>query len=95
METLNSPILLSRSFEKCVAAFVAPLSVAYFPICALACKRGDRVTGFKSPDRGHFTALFASSMSFPDREETRTWSANNNFFLVAECARECCVLHNA
>ena len=94
METLDSPILLSRSFEKCVAAFVAPLSVAYFPICALACKRGDRVTGFKSPDRGRFTALFASSMSFPDREKTRTWSANN-FFLVAECARECCVLHNA
>ena len=55
------------------------------------------MTGFKSPDRGRFTALFASSMSFPDREETRTWpwSVNNNFFLVAECARGCCVLHNA
>ena len=53
------------------------------------------MTGFKSPDRGRFTALFTSSISFPDREETRTWSANNNFFLVAECARECCVLHNA
>ena len=52
------------------------------------------MTGFKSPDRGHFTAFFTSSMSFPDREETRTWSANN-FFLVAECVRECCVLHNA
>ncbi len=30
METLDSPILLSRSFEKCVAAFVAPFSAAYF-----------------------------------------------------------------
>ncbi len=30
METLDSPILLSRSFEKCVAAFVAPLSAADF-----------------------------------------------------------------
>ncbi len=37
METLDSPILLSRSFEKCVAAFVAPLSAAYFSICALSC----------------------------------------------------------
>ncbi len=38
--------------------------------------------GFKSPDRERLTALFASSISFPDREETRTWSGNNNFFLV-------------
>ena len=38
--------------------------------------------GFKSPDRERFTALFASSISFLDREETRTWSGNNNFFLV-------------
>ena len=53
------------------------------------------MTGFKSSDRERFTALFASSISFPDREETRTWSGNNNFFLVAECARGCCVLHNA
>ena len=45
------------------------------------------MTGFKSPDRERFTALFASSTSFPGREETRTWSGNNNFFLVAECAR--------
>ncbi len=52
------------------------------------------MTGFKSPDRGRFTALFTSSMSFPDREETRTWSGNSNF-LVAECAHECGVLHNA
>ena len=50
------------------------------------------MTGFKSPDRGRFTALFTSSMYFPDREETRS---ANNFNLVAECARECCVLHNA
>ncbi len=35
METLDPPILLSRSFEKCVAAFVASLSAAYFPICVL------------------------------------------------------------
>ena len=53
----------------------------------------DRVTGFKSPDRERFTALFTSSISFPDREETRTWTGNN--FLVAECARGCYVLHNA
>ena len=52
------------------------------------------MTGFKSPDRGRFTALFASSISFPDKEETRAWSGNN-FFLVAECACGCCVLHNA
>ena len=57
--------------------------------------RGDRVTGFKSPDRERFTALFASSISFPDREETRTWIGSNNFFLVAECARGWYVLHNA
>ena len=38
--------------------------------------------GFKPPDRERLTALFASSISFPDREETRTWSGNNNFFLV-------------
>ena len=101
METLDSPILLSRSFEKYVAAFVAPLSAAYFPICALSCvyvlylPRGDRVTGFKSPDRERFTALFVNSISFSDREETRTWSGNNNFFLVAECTRGCYVLHNA
>ena len=49
------------------------------------------MTGFKSPDRERFTVLFVSSMSFPDREETRTWSGNN-FFVhvhvhVAECAR--------
>ena len=36
MEMLDSPILLSRSLEKCVAAFVAPLSAAYFPIRALS-----------------------------------------------------------
>ena len=55
------------------------------------------MTGFKSPDRERFTALFASSISFPDREETHklTWSGNSNFFLVAECARGCYVLHNA
>ena len=40
------------------------------------------MTGFKSPDRERFTALFASSISFPEREETRTWSGNNDFFLV-------------
>ena len=51
------------------------------------------MTGFKSPDRERFTALFASSISFPNREETRTWSGKN-FFLVAECARGCYVLHN-
>ena len=71
IETLDSPILLSRSFKKCVAAFVALLSASYFPISALFCMevlylpRGDRVTGFKSPDREHFTGLFASSISFP------------------------------
>ena len=52
------------------------------------------MTGFKSPDRERFTALFASSISFLNREETRTWSGNNNF-LVAEYARGCYVLHNA
>ncbi len=52
------------------------------------------MTGFKSPDRERFTALFASSISFPDREETRTCSGNN-LFLVAECACGCYVLHNA
>ena len=89
METLDSLILLSRSLKKCIAAFVALLSsqrhtFQFVPF--LACKRysylprGDRVTGFKSPDKGRFTALFTSSVSFPDREETRTWSANNNFF---------------
>ena len=94
METLDSPILLSRSFKKCVAAFLAPLSAAYFPICALSCVqalyllRGDHVAGFKSPDRERFTALFASSISFQEREETLTWSGNN-FFVVAECARGC------
>ena len=51
------------------------------------------MTGFKSPDKERFTALFASSMSFPDREETRAWS-ENNFFFVGECARGCYVLHN-
>ncbi len=40
--------------------------------------------GFKSPDRERFTALFASSIFFPDREETCTWSGNN-FFLVNAC----------
>ena len=40
------------------------------------------MTGFKSPDRERFTALFASSISFSDREETRSWSGNNNFLLV-------------
>ena len=53
------------------------------------------MTGFKSPDRERFTALFARSISFPDREKTRTWSGNNNFFLVAECARGCYVLLSA
>ena len=41
MEALDSLILLSRSFEKSVyiAAFVTPLSAAYFPIrVLLACK---------------------------------------------------------
>ena len=52
------------------------------------------MTGFKSPDREHFTALFASSISFPDGEETFTWSGNN-FFVVAECARGCYILHSA
>ena len=38
MEALDSADL-TRSFEKSVAAFVAPLSAAYFPIRALlACK---------------------------------------------------------
>ena len=36
METLYSLILLSRSVEKSVAAFVAPLSAAYFSIRALS-----------------------------------------------------------
>ena len=36
MEMLDSLILLSRSFEKCVAAFAALLSAAYFPIRALS-----------------------------------------------------------
>ena len=31
------------------------------------------MTSFKSPDRERFIALFASSISFLDREETRTW----------------------
>ena len=55
------------------------------------------MTGFKSPDIHveRFTALFASSISFPNREETHTWSGNSNYFLVAECARGCYVLHNA
>ena len=54
------------------------------------------MTGFKTPDRERFTALLASLISFPDREETRTWSGNNNFFLyVAECMRGCYILHNA
>ena len=52
------------------------------------------MTGFKCPGRERFTALFASSISFPDREETRT-SGNSNFFHVAECARGCYILHNA
>ena len=98
MEALDSPILLSRSLEKCVAAFVAPLSAAYFsnlcPFLHVFTVILDRVTGFKSPDRERFTALFASSISFPDREETRTWSGNT-FFLVAECVRGCYILHNA
>ena len=94
METLDSPILLSRSLEKCVVAFVTLLSAAYFfNLCPFLRVLLDRVTGFKSPDRERFTALFASSISFPDREETRTWTGNN--FLVAECARGCYVLHNA
>ena len=91
METLDSPILLSRSLEKCVVAFVTLLSAAYFfqfvPFLACVTVILDRVTGFKSPDRERFTALFASSISFPDREETSTWTGNN--FLVAECARGC------
>ena len=53
------------------------------------------MTGVKSPDRERFTALFVSSISFLDREETHTWSGNSNFFLVAECAHGCYVLHNA
>ena len=81
METLDSLILLSRSFEKSVAAFVAPLSAVYFPIRALSSgesrlvlylPRGDCVTGFESSDRERFTALFTSSISFLDREKTRT-----------------------
>ncbi len=60
METLDSLILLSRNFKKTVAAFVAPFSVAYFPIRALSSgvsrlvfylPRGDCVTGFEFPDR--------------------------------------------
>ena len=59
--------------------FLARKRYSYLP-------RSDRVTGFKSPDRGRFTALFASSMSFPDREETRTWECEQQvyFFLVAD-----------
>ena len=53
------------------------------------------MTGFESPDRERFTALFASSISFPDKEETRTWSGNNNFFFVVVCVRGYYVLHNA
>ncbi len=53
------------------------------------------MTGFKSPDRERFTALFASSISFLDREETRMWSGNNFLVHVAECARGCYVIHNA
>ena len=91
METLDSLILLSRSFEKSVAAFVASLSAAYFPIRALSTgvyktsvilalylPRGGSETGFESLDRERFTALFTSSISFPEREETHTWSGNNN-----------------
>ena len=33
METLDSPILLSRSFEKCVAAFVALVSGILSNLC--------------------------------------------------------------
>ena len=74
---------------------VSGILFQFVPFLACVTVILDRVTGFKSPDREHFTALFASSISFPDREETRTWSGNNNFFLVAECACGCYVLHNA
>ena len=47
------------------------------------------MTGFKSPDGEHFTALFVSSISLPDREETRT--RRGNLFLACGCY----VLHNA
>ena len=41
---VDSLILLSRSFQKCVAAFVAPLSPAYFPIRALLARDRLRVS---------------------------------------------------
>ena len=72
---------------------VSGIFFQFVPLLACVTVILDRVTGFKSPDRERFTALFASSISFPDREETRTWTGNN--FLVAECARGCYVLHNA
>jgi len=54
----------------------------------LASPRGDRVTGFESPDRKHFTALFESSISFLDKEETCTWSGKKNFFLEVFVQRQ-------
>ena len=72
---------------------VSGIFFQFVPFLACVTVILDRVTGFKSPDRERFTALFASSISFPDREETRMWTGNN--FLVAECTRGCYVLHNA
>ena len=99
METLDLPILLSRSFEKCVVVFVSGILSNLCPFFRVSVIHASRrlCDGFKSLDhrRERFTALFASSLSFPDREETCTWSGNHNFFLVAECARGCYVLHNA
>ena len=101
METLDSPILLSRLKlrEVCSGLCRFVVSGILSNLCSflrvLYLPRGDSVTGFKSPDIERYTALFASSISFPDREETHTWSGNNNFFLVAECMCGCYVLHNA
>ena len=77
MEALNSPILLSRSFEKCVYSGLCRSTVSGIlsNLCpflrVLYLPRGDHVTGFKSPDRERFTASFASSISFRKHVDLR------------------------
>ena len=51
MEALDSLILLSGSFEKSVAAFVAPLSAAYFPIRALLASKTSVILASRCCDR--------------------------------------------
>ena len=70
---ISAPLGVSFSKLKCSSRSI---------VLALRCNR----CWEKSPGRSGFTPLFASSMSFPERERgittrTCTWNGKNSFFV--------------